>query len=789
MPIDGNIPAADWILLNTPQYTGTHFVRLLLELHPNVSFWKCDGMMVNGEILRVWYARHKKGHISFDRLVELANKCIPTTVDWTRRQLDHLGIPLPDKTVSRMLVQIHLTHHQFWYPQPKMVVSIRDPLLSVITTMRRGAPRAGDAIVAAYKFLGALDRECCFWFCTDLWADQREKALDLFDYLGLEPTEGIRDFVAAWPAIRSTMEGDYEREENDCSEDPALLEARRLAVDKERVHPIVEPWAEKLRSGGIQALMEDLGYRNLVWFEQKARQISKTSERKAQRMSKTSVSFYHGLGDSANFARMIPLYTRRGHEIAVECLPTNEILFRAAGATIVQKADHVHPWRHSPAEVHAGHGWDWKGSKLAWNICRPPLPIIGKRGELWQEYCKSEVRTASHVPQADADFIRKWLEPLPRPVVVFHARSDAAQPKSLPDELANQFRTTFLDECGGSLVLLDRAYSTSCNPSDRVRHAMTMPGGCTTERLLALLDQADLMVGPDSGPLHACALTDTPSVGIWMPDHHPVRYALPRHNQLNVVLTKYTQQWNRYRRIPWNIVEQPGKQYSGSVLFRLCNRMFTPRYFPASEPAFDVQMQHWIWDWCRAREASFDLLFRETSKRFDAPTIIETGTIRSEEGWSGAGFFTYLAGAYLHRAGGQLFSVELNKQNANFAREWCGVFGNAVKIRHRDSVTFLRRFDLPIDVLYLDSLDTYKPGHAEHALAEIQAAMPHLHDKSLVIFDDTPCDGGVFTGKGAQAVPWLLKRGWDLLYSRWQAILSQTECVSQRLDRVVPVLR
>ena len=39
-----------------------------------------------------------------------------------------------------------------------------------------------------------------------------------------------------------------------------------------------------------------------------------------------------------------------------------------------------------------------------------------------------------------------------------------------------------------------------------------------------------------------------------------------------------------------------------------------------------------------------------------------------------------------------------------------------------DSLHFLLARQEPIDLLYLDSWDTYVPGYAEHGLRELQAA-------------------------------------------------------------------
>jgi len=362
--------------------------------------------------------------------------------------------------------------------------------------------------------------------------------------------------------------------------------------------------------------------------------------------------------------------------------------------------------------------------------------------------------------------------------------------------------------------------------SYRVRHLSEF-GHCPLDLLLALMTQADLLIGVDSGPLHVSRFTDIPTIGVWQPGHYPGTYTLPRPEQLNVVLADHTRQWNKFKRIPWNLVEHPGSAFEAATLAELTQRMLSaPRYLkvltrgigvppvalrtadprvspqtaalPAGETptprqaplgagptlAQDVQLQQFVREFCRCRgssslsrhwdrQRSLDVLLQETARRFAAPRIVETGTIRSEEDFGGAGFFTYVAGTFVHRHGGKLHSVDLSLANVKFAREWTAIFGDAVTVHQGDSVPFLQAFTDPIDVLYLDSLDTTEPQHAAHCQRELEAALPRLHDQTLICIDDTPWQDGAFIGKGATAVPWLLNHGWKVLYAGYQVVLER----------------
>lgn len=188
-------------------------------------------------------------------------------------------------------------------------------------------------------------------------------------------------------------------------------------------------------------------------------------------------------------------------------------------------------------------------------------------------------------------------------------------------------------------------------------------------------------------------------------------------------------------------------------------------------------LQHWIADWTRAemsgyrtfidRDKSFDLMLRHLSA-FRLPRIVETGCIRAEEDWRGAGFSTYLLVAYAAAQGGKLDSVDIGDKNCVFARKWTRVFESHVEVHCDDSPLYLRSRQEPIDLLFLDSWDTYVPGFAEHGLKEIQTAEKLLHAKSMVVYDDTTLLAGKWQGKG------MLERGWKPVFVGHQTVLAAT---------------
>jgi len=499
------------------------------------------------------------------------------------------------------------------------------------------------------------------------------------------------------------------------------------------------------------------------------------------------VQFTHGLGDCAFFAHQLPLYVRRGYAIAVVCTPDKHIVFADSGvgvATDTTGAAAV-PWHEGliPAQdADLANCWRW--SKGGRNISVPPMPNIGSPKDLWDEYRAIKLDVTPHLPAESRLAASRWLAPLPKPVVLLHSHGNTGpERKNLEAQKCKRLYQRLLDDTGGTVVLLDWDNRVPRLAHGRVRHLADDWAHIDTATLLGVMSQADLLIGVDSGPLHIARLVDLPAIGVWAHAGSPVTWTLPHPRQLNVVLTQERPAWYGRSRASYHTIALSDDESAMEPLAALAHRMLEkPRYLDRTHIAADVQLQWFVRSQMRGgdspfggyvdRHLSFDLVLRELSARSVQPCVVETGCIRAEDDFAGAGFSTYVIGFYLSRHGGRLISVDNDPMNCAFARVWTRCFGAAVEIRLADSIAFLRDSREPIDLLYLDSLDADHARCAEHSLAEIQAAYPRLRGRSLVVCDDTPYSVGQFRGKGALAVPWLLERGWRILYTGHQTVLS-----------------
>lgn len=494
---------------------------------------------------------------------------------------------------------------------------------------------------------------------------------------------------------------------------------------------------------------------------------------------KTFFSFHHGLGDCANAACLCSLYARRGYALEIQCDPDKAPLFRAAGATIVNRFDPTGKHRHDWLHTHGNEVWEF--NKSGCNLSREPLPNIGNPASLWPELCAAgpDLDMESEVtPDIDAN-IERTIADLPRPLILMHTMGNTSPERKNYD--AHQTTLLYhelLDRTPGTLLLLDWDARVPRCTNHRVRHMVEHFPRLSLPETYRLMTRADLFIGVDSGPLHLVNLTRLPAIGLWG-DHTPERFAIPRDLTLHLTANSDAE-----HRIEFNTLSPRDPGLPASFVAQHAERALrAPRWLPDRLRMRDVQLQGFLdktrshsghlsnyIDRNRSFAAAMDWL-----KDVDRPTIVETGTIRSPEDWAGAGYSTYLLGAFAWAKGGTLVSVDLSanfcKYSASATKELQGS-GVGVKVIASDSRDFLRSYNgRPIDLFYSDSADVGTPGYQECCVDEVRLAIPLLADRGAILIDDTVHDGQ-WNGKGSLAVPWLMEQGWRLDWSGYQAFLT-----------------
>ncbi|WP_088251836.1 class I SAM-dependent methyltransferase [Fimbriiglobus ruber] len=481
---------------------------------------------------------------------------------------------------------------------------------------------------------------------------------------------------------------------------------------------------------------------------------------------KISIKFAHGFGDCSLFACAIPSWISRGWTVEVEASSDKACLFKAAGATIVAKAKEHHPYLH-PGDTPHDQDDSWAGNKLGWNLGTGPMPVVGTKPELWEETVGRKLRVEAPSDPAELD---KLIEPLGKFIAV-HTRGNTGQGDKnfrADDEL--KLYQALLKETDCTLLLLDWDHRVSKARHSRIRHMGDHFKKLSIPDLAYVLDRAALLIGVDSGPLHFSRFTNVPTLGVWF-NFQPARFALPRAETLHVAPSNHGG-WTHRRRHSWNIVD--GDTRDGVTVAKFAARLV------AGEKPTDIVIEQ-LFDKAnttsgnqfRDRDRTFRAAFSEI-KNIPAPVVVETGCIRAQEDWS-AGYVSYLCGLWLkNHGGGNLTSVDITPQHVQFAKSKVTSF--PVEVVCQGSVEWLEAYTgPPIDLLYLDSLDTDQPGYADHCLAEAKAAEPHLADNAVILIDDTFSTGTAegYFGKGEKAVPYLVGRGWKIICEGYQVVLKR----------------
>lgn len=525
------------------------------------------------------------------------------------------------------------------------------------------------------------------------------------------------------------------------------------------------------------------------------------------------LSFHRGIGDCVNFAQVLQLYRKRGYECVVQCTPDNRFVFEAAGiACDLDGAGHFEdvPWyealpafRNAPnpkdkkkeAAAHRHEGTQaqpndveriWQYNQIARNISAAPLPMIGKPRDLWNELCSANIDCKASFRDDDIAWANSFLEDLPRPVFLLHTQGKTHRRwKSLPSDTTLGLYRELLDRTDGSIVALNSDNSMPELANWRFRDTKHYADALTVRRLAALIDQVDVIAAVDSGPLALTRFTRTPGVALFPSfEHFPPAFCLPRRQQLHLTPDS-GRAWNAQVRMLYNIVECKGPELSAKSIADNCIDMLdAPRYLERGKNAADVQLRQ-LTQALRGttptpskvvadRHVSVDILLRQIAARFDCPRIIEARVNRKPEDWSCDPFGSYVIAAFLKRHGGHLTTIEETDDICRITQDVNREL-SSVNTVHASPLTTIQRTIHPIDVLIVNPTKARTGIDADLALREVIAAMPRLHSDSVIVLDDTMWDRGGFTGLGRRAVPWLLCRGWKMLYSGYQTI-----CVRER---------
>jgi len=149
-----------------------------------------------------------------------------------------------------------------------------------------------------------------------------------------------------------------------------------------------------------------------------------------------------------------------------------------------------------------------------------------------------------------------------------------------------------------------------------------------------------------------------------------------------------------------------------------------------------------------ARAQSFEKIFAYLDETTN-PTIIETGTYREENNFTGDGCSTLLFDNYVNDRGGNVISIDIDPKACALAS---ANTSNLTEVVECDSLEFLGTLRGNVTLLYLDSYniqnwqDDWAP--AAHHLKELFAAKDIIQHDTLIVIDDNIKYEGKRLGKG-----------------------------------------
>ena len=494
------------------------------------------------------------------------------------------------------------------------------------------------------------------------------------------------------------------------------------------------------------------------------------------------VDFWHGVGDSSHFAHIIALYQRHGYEFTVGCRSDRLTLFRSTGAEVtLEHLPGAVAWTEPPLIKDELFVHPARYNKPAYNLNVHPLPYLGKPEDLWDELVTTEVSLPAYIEAPDWEMVRRFIDPLPRPLILVHTEGFSCQnTKNVPPAAALGLYKELLDGCDGTLLILDWDGTAPRLSSPRVRHLLDDWCKLYIPQLAALLLLSDLIVGVDSGPFHLARMTRTPALGICLHHyHHPARFSLPRPGQAFVVPSFILPRTNRITRGAFNIIDQDTPK-AADVARQALHLLQPPRYLRAHQCGADLLLQNWVRDRGKASphaDSILDRTLREITRRFTTPALVELGCFTSPKMGPEESLSTLVLGVLAHNGCGDLLSVQSDAVGFKSAMNSTRLLRN-VKVAAGNSLAPLREEQAPIDVLFVSASGSNPLPGAPPLLVQVCQADLRLHRHSLVLLDWTweECRPGAAPKPDiAQVSQWFLRRGWRVLAAGEQVLLDRIE--------------
>lgn len=168
------------------------------------------------------------------------------------------------------------------------------------------------------------------------------------------------------------------------------------------------------------------------------------------------------------------------------------------------------------------------------------------------------------------------------------------------------------------------------------------------------------------------------------------------------------------------------------------------------------------------RTKTFRKIFEELEKKNNKfYSIVETGCVRTTNGYYSDGMSTVLFDEFVNFHDGIVVSIDISRKNCELAQN---MTSDKTTIYCSDSIDFLNNYTLSnkIDLLYLDSFDIdFNNPHlsARHHMNELNAIKDKLEKGTIIVVDDHESDE---SGKGMYIAEYMKNAGYKRFIDDYQ---------------------